>query len=139
MSSNDNLNISPISPNKNSSFLSDLRLKNVNRLIIGNLNINYLANKFEQLKLMIQGKVDILVITETKLDNTFLTSQFMIQGFSEPYRIDRNRYGGGVMIYIREDIPSRLLKKHNFPVDIDVYRNKFTKNKVGTFWLIPSS
>ena len=83
------------------------------------MNINSLANKFEQLKLMIQGKVDILVITETKLDNTFLTSQFMIQGFSEPYRIDRNRYGGGVMIYIREDIPSRLLKKHNFPVDIE--------------------
>ena len=23
------------------------------------------------------------------------------------------------MIYIREDIPSRLLKKHNFPVDIE--------------------
>ena len=82
------------------------------------MNINSLANKFEQLKLTIQGKVDTLVITETKLDDTFLT-QFMIQGFSEPYRIDRNRYGGGGMIYIREDIPSRLLKKHNFPVDIE--------------------
>ena len=118
MSSNDN-HTYPISSSGHFSFLSDLRIKNVNRLIIGNLNINSLANKFEQLKLMIQGKVDILVITETKLDDTFLTSQFTIHGFSEPYRIDRNRYGGGVMIYIREDIPSRLLKKHNFPVDIE--------------------
>ena len=36
-----------------------------------------------------------------------------------PYRQDRNRNGGGIMIYIRDDIPSKLLTKHVFPDDIE--------------------
>ena len=86
----------------------------MNRLIIGNVNINSISNKFNQLKLFVQGKVDILIVTETKLDSTFPTSQFVIDGYSEPYRFDRNRNGGGVLIYIREDIPSKLLADHKF-------------------------
>ena len=50
----------------------------VNRLIIGNLNKNSISNKFDQLKLFVQGKVDILIVTETKLGSTFPTSQFVI-------------------------------------------------------------
>ena len=82
---------------KDSDFLRILRVKNVNRLIIGNLNINSISNKFDQLKLFVQGKVDILIVTETKLDSTFPTSQFVIFGYSEPYRFDRNRNGRGVL------------------------------------------
>ena len=91
----------------------------MNRLIIRNLNINSISNKFDQLKLFVQGKVDILIVTETKLDSTFATSQFPIDGYSEPYRFDRNRNGGGVLIYIREDIPSKLLADHKLPHDIE--------------------
>ena len=36
-----------------------------------------------------------------------------------PYRLDRNRNGGGVIIYVREDIPSNTLRKHLFPNDIE--------------------
>ena len=63
--------------------------------------------------------VDVLVITETKLDETFLTSQFLVTGFSAPYRLDRNGNGGGIMIFIRDDIPSRVLTKHVFPDEIE--------------------
>ena len=53
--------------------------------------------------------IDILVITETKLEDSFPTSQFLMKGFGEePFRLDRNRNRGGVMIYIQDDIPSRL-------------------------------
>ena len=82
---------------KDSDFLQILKVKNVNRLITGNLNINSISNKFDQLKLFVQGKIDILIVTETKLDSTFLTSQFVIDGYSEPYRFDRNRNGRGVL------------------------------------------
>ena len=58
---------------KDSDFLRILRVKNVNRLIIRNLNINSISNKFDQLKLFVQGKVDILIVTETKLDSIFPT------------------------------------------------------------------
>ena len=87
-------------------------------MVIGNLNINSIFNKFDKLKLIIQGKIDILVITETKADSTFPLNQFAIQGFSKPYRFDKNRNRGVVFIYIREDIPNRELKIHNTPQDI---------------------
>ena len=90
----------------------------MNRLLVSNLNINSISNKFDQLKLLLRGKVDILVITETKLDSTFPTSQFLI-GYSEPYCFDRNSNGGGVLIYVREDIPSKPLTDHKLTHDIE--------------------
>ena len=35
------------------------------------------------------------------------------------YRLNRNRNGGGVIIYITEDIPSKVLRKHLFPNDME--------------------
>ena len=43
---------------------------------LGNLNINSLPIKFNQLKELAIKYVDILVLTETKLDNSFSNSQF---------------------------------------------------------------
>ena len=51
----------------------------MNRLLIDDLNINSITNKFHQLKLFVQGKVNVLVVTETKLDSTFPTSLFLIE------------------------------------------------------------
>ena len=92
--------------------LKSIRLSNVDRLIIGQLNINSLRNKFEALKLIVKGNLDILIITESKLDETFPVNQFVIDGFSPPFRADHNKYAGGVIIYVRDDIPSRELKTH---------------------------
>ena len=49
-----------------SQILSDLRRKNIGRLIIGCLNINSIRNKFEELNFLTQGRIDILMISETK-------------------------------------------------------------------------
>ena len=85
---------------------------------------------------------DILVITETKLDETYPNFQFYIEGYSLPFRLDRNRNGGGLMIYVREDIPSKLLKKHNFQYDIEglFIELNFRKSKwlLGGFYHPPS-
>ena len=95
------------------SEISELRLRSVNRVLIGNLNINSIRNKFDQLKDTVLKYIDILILTETKLDETFLTSQFLMDVFSKPYRFDRNKHRGGVMVYIRETIPSKILEKHS--------------------------
>ena len=65
-------------------ILRCLRVSNVNRLIIGHLNINSIRNKFESLKLIMKGIIDILVITESKLDDSFPASQFIIDGYAPP-------------------------------------------------------
>ena len=49
------------------------------------------------------------MISETKLNSSFPTEQFHIHGFSEPYKFDRNSNGGGILLYIRENIPSKLI------------------------------
>ena len=58
--------------------LKALRLKNVNKLIIANLNINSLTNKFEFQISLIKDNIDVLMISETKLDQSFPTNQFML-------------------------------------------------------------
>ena len=61
--------------------LNKIREKNSGRIIIDYLNINSLRNKFEMLKEVIRNKIDILLISETKLDDAFLLSQFNLEGF----------------------------------------------------------
>ena len=46
------------------------------------------------------------MVSETKIDDTFPQSQFLMEGFSKPYRLDRTGKGGGILPYIRQDIPS---------------------------------
>ena len=57
---------------------------------------------------MIQDNIDILLVSETKLDDTFPVGQFYIDGYLTPYRFDRTSRGCGILLYIREDIPSRF-------------------------------
>ena len=115
LTSNDTLN----SDDNFDASLRKIRIQNLGRIIVATLNINSIRNKLEQLKLSIIGNIDILVITESKLDDTFSTANLMIHGFSKPYRRDRNGNGGGVLIYVREDIPSKELNTHNCPDDIE--------------------
>ena len=71
-------------------------------------------------KVLIENNIDILVLTETKIDfPSFPNAQFRIDGFSAPFRLDQNRFGGGVLIYVREDIPCKQLTKHILPDDIE--------------------
>ena len=51
-------------------------------LIIGHININSIRNKFEILKSMLSEVLDVLMITETKLDDSFLEQQFHIESFN---------------------------------------------------------
>ena len=95
------------------------KARNVNRLIIGHINSNSLRNKFEMLKDCIKGNIDILLISETKLGECFPIGQFQIEDFSTPYRKDRDKNGGGILLYVREDIPSKLVSFKNDDTNIE--------------------
>ena len=66
--------------------LNELRLNNTNNIIVGCLNISSLPGKHHQLKLL-TNKIDIVVLTEAKLDETFPSSRFLIDVFSSPFRL----------------------------------------------------
>ena len=88
--------------------LREIRVKNVNKVVIGTLNINSLASKFDQLREVIGKNLDILTIQETKLDSSFPEQQFALDGYSDPYRLDRNRFGGGIAVYVQNNIPVKV-------------------------------
>ena len=89
--------------------LKDIRAKNLNQIVIYDININSIRNTFELLAEAVMGNVNVLMVTETKVDKSFQTSQFGIHGFSSFYRFDRTKDGGGMLLYIWEGIPSKLL------------------------------
>ena len=115
------------------SILKEIRLKNVHKIVIGHLNINSIRNKIDMVSDLIIGKIDIFLITESKIDNTFPTSQFKISGYHLPYRKDRSNFGGGVLLYVRGDIPSKLVE-FKYDNDIECIMIEITINKQK--WLI---
>ena len=66
--------------------------------------INSFGYKFCSVKeLLTTNTVDMLIIAETKLDNTFINSQFAVDNY-HLWRADRNSRGGGLLVYIRSDL-----------------------------------
>ena len=94
--------------------LQNLRVKKMDRIILGHINLNSIRQKFHMMADLINGKVDILFVSESKIDSTFPTQQFEIHGYSSPYRLDWTISWGGLLLYTREDIPTRLLTSQYF-------------------------
>ena len=117
--STSNVNSAPQVEQNATKILRDIRVNNLHNVVVAQLNINSLRNKFQSLVEITHGNIDVLILTETKLDHTFPENQFVIPGYKKPYRLDRNKDGGGVMIYVREDIPSDILLKHKLPKNIE--------------------
>ena len=71
------------------------------------------------------------MVSKTKIDDSFLVGNFIIEGFSTPYRLDCDSNGGGIVLYLREDIPSNLLatdeKNHieSFYVELNLRSEKW--------------
>ena len=89
------------SSKSNTECITELKkvgINNIKNVIIATINVNSLVSKFDELKVIGQGLFDILIINETKLDDSFPVNQFFINGFSSPYRLDRNRNRGGIII-----------------------------------------
>ena len=91
----------------------------MDRVIVGYLNINSVRNKFDALREIASQNLDILIIAETKIDASFPTGQFAIEGFATPFRLDRNANGGGLLVYVRSDIPSHRLHSFKFSDGIE--------------------
>ena len=70
------------SHDRNFGKLNVARSQNPNQILIAHLNINFLRNKFEILKKSITNKVDILLISETKLGSSLPLNQSHIDGFT---------------------------------------------------------
>ena len=60
------------------SQLDNLRRDDLNKIIFAHLNINSIRNKFVQLSGLVKGKIDVLMKSESKIDDSFPDSQFFL-------------------------------------------------------------
>ena len=112
------------------------KTKNMNRLIFGQININSIRNKFELLFSLVSNNVDVLLISETKIDNTFPVSQFCVPGYSVPFRLYRTGNGGGIMLYVKEHIPYRMLSKFTLGKEIEAFLLKLICIRLNGSWSV---
>ena len=65
--------------NSNSNFYQ-VTTNNPSRIKFGLININSIRNKLEQLTYIVNNEIDVLMVSESKLDDMFPTSQLSVQG-----------------------------------------------------------
>ena len=100
--------------------MSEFRMKYSRNIIIEYININSIRNKFNNFVGVVNSKIGIIVIAETKLDLSFANCQFMINGFGQPVRLDVSSVSGGILVYIENEIIAKLLKDLEIPRDIEI-------------------
>ena len=62
------------------------------------------------------------MISETKIDASFLIGRFLLNDYSTPFRLDGNAHGGCILLYLQEDIPSKLLLVEENPIEGFLWR-----------------
>ena len=90
--------------------LRTLKNENKKRSVICHLNINSIRYKFDELREILDDKlVDMLIISETKIDSSFNDNLFQVEGYKTERR-DRTAHGGGLMTFVRSDLPFKRRK-----------------------------
>jgi exonuclease III len=110
---------------------------------IGQLNITNLVKHVEELRIFIHEQpIDILYINETWLDNSISSAEVEICGY-EIVRRDRNRNGGGVAIYLCNNIPyveqSDLIPENVEALCLEIRKPKSKPVLVSTWYRPPDS
>ena len=105
-----------------------LGTKHLNRVFIGHINIKSVRNKIDQLIAITKGNVDVLIISETKLDESFFSIQFNIDWYNISGS-DRNANGGGILEYVWDGIPRKLIPVRNSTIDGFLIKLKLRKKK----------
>ena len=71
-----------------------------------------LRNTFDFIAEQIKVNIDLLMVSETKLE-----SLFKISGFSTTFRLNRSCNGGGIVLFIRKYVPPKLISSKNPTVE----------------------
>ena len=58
---------------------------------------------------VVNENVDIVSIAETKIDASFPSAQFVLDGYHLSYRMDVTEWKGGILVYVESSILSRRL------------------------------
>ena len=70
----------------------------------------------------------IFLISELKLDSSFPNLQFKINDY-KIVRCDQNRYHGGLLLYVNEEIPCKILNQQTTSSSSEIIAAQFLQIK----------
>ncbi|XP_042236588.1 uncharacterized protein LOC121875911 isoform X2 [Homarus americanus] len=105
------------------------------------INIRALFRKMPEIKILLfKTNAAVFSISESWLDESVTDEQIGIEGYSLE-RLDRNKYGGGVCVYIRNDLTynlrSDLIDNHLEGLWLEILLPKTKPILVGAFFRSP--
>ena len=63
----------------------------------------------------------LLPVAETKIETSLPATQFFLEGYHSPYRLDVSHKTCGLLVYVKATIPSRQLSLPKFQFRIKPY------------------
>ena len=92
------------------SWLMNERINTPNEFLVVHLNVNGIQSKFDELKIL-NGKLKahIIFLSETKIDSSYPSAQFHMEGY-RIYRKDRAKGGGGLMAFCSSMLTTKQAK-----------------------------
>ena len=94
-------------------MLPDGRIKFHSNPLLGYLKINSLRNKVTDLRINFKElSLDYFVLSETKLDESFPTAQFTLEGYEIRSRKDRDKYDGGLIEFVKNSLICKTIPEY---------------------------
>ena len=135
-SCNDCLSVTPEKKNSLVFFnLEKIWKNNAKKIVITHLNISSIRNKFDFFVDIFKDNIDILIKSESALNDSFSDSQFLIEEFGKPFHLDRNKNAAGIMLFIRSDVPAKIIRQKKVLWESFYIELNFGKKK----WLLSCS
>ena len=92
--------------------LQEDKIKHHKYPLIRYFTINNSRNKITDFRVIMKTlSLDYLVLIESKLDESFLTAQFNVEGFEIRARCDGGKYGGGLIDYVCRGLICKRLRE----------------------------
>ena len=88
-----------------------------------------MRNKFSILQQTVSSKTDILLLSETKIDDSFPDSQFFVEGF-KMYRNDRTKIEGRLLLYVNENLPAKIISSYKFKENSEIILFEFSVSNI---------
>ena len=75
----------------------------------------------QNLREIIKQNVDGLAVAETKIDSSFPSAQFLLEGCHSLYRRDISHKSSGILVYVKEKVSFHQLSLRTFQFRIQAF------------------
>jgi hypothetical protein len=124
------------SKHKNMTYIKEIneKVRNKNGLRIAHINCRSLYPKLDEISwILSETQLDILCLSETWLDSTYLDADISIAGYTLFRKDRKQKRGGGVAIYIRDSLTflDRSQKITGYDIEmvlVEIVSNNYDSN-----------